>query len=212
MKKVLITLPNHDIATYYISSWSKEIIKEAEKRNISTLKLEGNKANRKNLISFLEKQDPGFIILNGHGDENSIYGYKEEVLIKVGDEEMLRNKIIYTIACDAAKFLGESIVEKGEKCFIGYKDKFVFFMDERKVTKPLDDDKAASFFNPANLVPISIIKGNKTIESVEKARDAFKKEIIKWRMSKELEAIFMVSALLHDFSSLTHLGKDSSFE
>ena len=128
MKKILITLPDHDIVTYYISSWSKEIIKEAERRNILTLRLEGVKANRKNLMSFLKKHNPGFVILNGHGDENSIYGYNEEVLIKIGDEEILRNKIIYTIACDAAKSLGKSIVKKGGRCFIGYDDKFAFFI------------------------------------------------------------------------------------
>lgn len=201
MKKVLITLPDHDIATYYISYWSKYIIEEAEKRNILVFRL----------ISFVTKHEPGFIILNGHGDGRSIYGYKDELLVKVGDEGLFKNKIVYTIACDAVKCLGESIVREGGKCFIGYSDKFVFYIDERKSTKPLSDDKAASFFNSTNLIPISI-KGNKTIESVEKANRAFQKEIIKWRMSKELEAVFIISALLHDLSSLSHLGEDSRFE
>jgi len=202
MKKVLITLPDHDIATYYISYWSKYIIEEAEKRNILVFRL----------ISFVTKHEAGFIILNGHGDGRSIYGYKDELLVKVGDEGLFKNKIVYTIACDAVKCLGESIVREGGKCFIGYSDKFVFYIDERKSTKPLSDDKAASFFNSTNLIPISIIKGNKTIESVEKAKRAFQKEIIKWRMSKELEAVFIISALLHDLSSLSHLGEDSRFE
>ena len=49
MKKFLITLPKHDIATRYLSVWS----------------------NRKALLSFLKKQKPGFLVLNGHGDEKT---------------------------------------------------------------------------------------------------------------------------------------------
>jgi hypothetical protein len=46
MKKLLITLPEHDEATYYLSVWSEPIIKEAEKRGIQVLKLKRERANK----------------------------------------------------------------------------------------------------------------------------------------------------------------------
>ncbi|RLJ09134.1 MAG: hypothetical protein DRP13_00995 [Candidatus Aenigmatarchaeota archaeon] len=71
MKKFLITLPKHDIATRYLSVWSNEIIKYAEKKYIKILKLIRERVNRKALLSFLKKQKPGFLVLNGHGDEKT---------------------------------------------------------------------------------------------------------------------------------------------
>jgi hypothetical protein len=212
MRKLLITLPDHDDSTFYIFHWSKYILQEAEKRGVKVLKLEREKANRKTFFDFLNSHRPSFLILNGHGDEKTIYGYNDEKMLEGGDEEALKEKIIYTIACDAAKSLGKSIVEKGGKCFIGYNRKFVFCIDETKITRPLKDEKAASFFNATNKIPIGIIKGNSSLDSVEKAKEAFIREIVKWRLSKDLEAPFILRALIWDLHSLVHLGENSFFE
>jgi hypothetical protein len=212
MRKLLITLPDHDDATFYISCWSKFIIEEGERKGVKILRLNREKSNRKTLFSFLKTHDPKFLILNGHGDEKAIYGYNDEKIVEKGDEEIFKQKIVYTIACDAAKSLGESIVKKGGECFIGYREKFEFFIDEGKITNPLEDEKAASFFNATNKIPIGIIKGNSTVESVEKAKKEFRKEIIKWRLSKEPEAPFILFALVWDLNSLTHLGEETIFE
>ncbi|MGC8812450.1 MAG: hypothetical protein ACP5O8_02580 [Candidatus Aenigmatarchaeota archaeon] len=207
MKKLLITLPNYDDATHYVSSWSIPIIKEAEKENVKIFKLEGKKVTRKMFFSFLEKNKPRFLVLNGHGSEKAIYGHNDEEMIVEEDDKKFENKIIYTIACDAVKSLGNSIIKRGGECFIGYKGKFVFWFDLHKASRPLDDEKAKSFFVSTNAIPISIIKGNSTLESVEKAKNVFKKEIARWRLSKEIEAPFMIKALLWDLMSLEHLGK-----
>jgi Zn-dependent peptidase ImmA (M78 family) len=74
MKKLLVTLPDHDDATFYIFHWSKPILEEAERRGVKVLKLEGEKANRKTFFDFLNSHNPSFLILNGHGDEkNSLW-------------------------------------------------------------------------------------------------------------------------------------------
>jgi hypothetical protein len=146
MKKLLVTLPDHDDATFYIFHWSKPILEEAERRGVKVLKLEGEKANRKTFFDFLNSHNPSFLILNGHGDEKTVYGYNDEKVIGEGDEKVLRGKIIYTIACDAAKSFGKSVIEKGGKCFIGYNRKFTFCVDETKMARPLEDGKAASFY------------------------------------------------------------------
>ncbi|MGC9058930.1 MAG: hypothetical protein ACP5H3_00775 [Candidatus Aenigmatarchaeota archaeon] len=213
MKKLLITLPEYDDETYYISYWSKPIIEEAKRKGIKVLELNRERVNRETVLNFIAAHQPKFLVLNGHGDESSIYGFNNEKIIKEEEDEVfLKDKIIYTIACEAAKSLGKSSVEKGASCFIGYEKMFVFYSDERYFSRPLSDRIASSFFNPTNKIPISIIKGNSTKESIERARTEFKKEISKWRISKELEAPFIIFALIWDLSSLVHLGKDSRFE
>ncbi len=46
-KAILVTRPNHDLVTTYISTWAKIILTEADKRGIQKLDLASKKANRK---------------------------------------------------------------------------------------------------------------------------------------------------------------------
>jgi len=209
MKKLLITRPNHDDATYYLYHWSQEIIKMAEERGIKVFDLSQEKANKKYFTSYMNSHNPKFVILNGHGTSNKILGYKDEVLIEENkNEDILKEKIVYTIACEAAKSLGEKSVAKGCSCFIGYKEKFVFFIDERSFTNPTKDRIAKSFFVSTNKIPILIIKGNNCGEAIERAREEFRKQILKWRQSSEMEAPFIINALLMDLISLTLIGNE----
>ena len=43
---LLITRPEHDFTTRYLSKWSEEIIGEAEKKHIEVIDLNGEKAER----------------------------------------------------------------------------------------------------------------------------------------------------------------------
>lgn len=210
MRKLLITRPDHDDATYYLYYWSEEIIRAAEERGFKVFDLAKSKANKENFISYMKSHNPKFVILNGHGSSNKIFGYKDEVLVEEKkDEDILNGKIVYTIACEAAKSLGWSAVGKGCLCFIGYKERFTFFIDERSLSRPTKDRIAESFFISTNRIPVSIVKGNDCGEAVERAREEFKKQIIRWRQSSEAEAPFIINALLTDLVSLTLIGNES---
>ena len=208
MKKLLITRPDHDEATYFIYHWSKEIISSAEKRGIKVYDLPKEKAKRISFLSYMKAQNPKFVILNGHGDSHRIFGYRDETIACEKDSRLFKNKIVYTIACEAARSFGKKIVKDGCKCFIGYKEKFVFIVDKRELTKPLKNRFAASFFVATNKIPLSLIKGNSTGEAVERAKEEFKRQILKWRQSNELEAPFIINALLMNLMSLTLLGNE----
>ncbi|RLI95943.1 MAG: hypothetical protein DRP00_06080 [Candidatus Aenigmatarchaeota archaeon] len=210
MRKLLITRPDHDDATFIISKWSQPIIDEAKKRGVKVLDLRGGKASREKFFQYLGNHNPKFLILNGHGEHNLIYGHKNEVLLKSEDGRRLREKIIYSIACDAARTLGARVVQNGAECFIGYYNKFVFFYDANKISRPLEDEKLKSFFRPTNMIPIGIVKKNLVKDAVEKARKEFGKEILKWRCSSDLAAPFMIQALLWDKISLRLIGNPNS--
>ena len=51
---ILVTRPDHDTLTNYLSYWSKLVIDEAIKHNIKPLDLAGVKATRKNVTSYIE--------------------------------------------------------------------------------------------------------------------------------------------------------------
>ena len=75
MAYLLITRPNHDLATTYLYVWSQEIVSLAKSKGIMTIDLEKEKVTRSSLEKYLGKKKIGFIFINGHGNEDSICGY-----------------------------------------------------------------------------------------------------------------------------------------
>lgn len=106
-KKMLITRPDHDDVTSYLYAWGRKVVDVAKERNIEVFDLKREKANRKAVRSFITKRNPKLLIFNGHGDEETISGYQNEVLVKCNrNEGLLRNRIIYSISCRSAEKLG----------------------------------------------------------------------------------------------------------
>jgi hypothetical protein len=176
-KTIIITRPEHDPGTKYLSKWSQKIIDLAEKKGFNVIDLKEKKASKKDLTGRLKKLNPSLVILNGHGNSTSITGHDNEILIKAKENEnLLKNKITYAISCDAAKKLGVACVDN-KTAFIGYKGKFIFMIDQSYLTKPLSDKRAGKYLNASNQVPLSLIKGKTAEESSEKSKDYFKKAI-----------------------------------
>lgn len=170
---ILITRPNHDPITTYLFYWSTIVVKEAIKRGVKVLDLRGEKANKKMFVSYIRRNKPILVFFNGHGDENTITGYDNEILIKAGkDEGLLMEKIVYARSCDAANNLGQKCIKTGALAFIGYKKKYAIGYIPLKITDSLRDEVAKLFIEPSNLVPISLLKGNTVKDAYRKSQDA----------------------------------------
>jgi len=91
-KKLLITRPEHDYGTKYLSAWSTKIIKEALAKGVNVIDLHGNKAKQKEFEGRIKKLDPSLIILNGHGDENTVAGFDNEHIIEKGKNAKYINR------------------------------------------------------------------------------------------------------------------------
>ena len=116
------------------------------------------------------------ILLNGHGNEKTVYGDKikheeEKLVIEGQNHELLSSRLTYALACSAGASLGKEVVKKGG-CFIGYQRPFSFLFDHHSFSKPLKDRVAQSFLEPSNMISISLIKGKTAREAVNKARQA----------------------------------------
>ncbi len=182
---MLITRPNHDVTTNYLYYWSEKIMKQAHRNNESVIDLRGKRANSKEFIGILKKTNPSFIVINGHGDEKSFGGYDNEVLIKFGkNESMLAGKVIFARSCGSAAILGKACIAKGTLSYIGYKDDFVFIIDESKISRPSDDVIAGLFLEPSNYVAIVLLKGHKTSEANNRSKDMYRQNIQKLMTSE----------------------------
>lgn len=178
--KLIVTRPQHDVTTRYLSNWAEEIIQLAERKGVDVIDLLRDKANRKELEGRIKKLLPELLFLNGHGDDDTIAGHDNEVLIKAEDNhEMLKGIITYALSCNSGKVLGQKVTEGNDSTFIGYSDEFIFVANNNYITRPLDDPQARPFMKSSNQVIVALIKGHSAREASERSKKLFQEHFIK---------------------------------
>jgi hypothetical protein len=178
-KSILITRPNHDLINVYFYLWSEEVIIQAHKHNFKVLDLQNDKATKIIFTSYINKNKPKLVFMNGHGNENCIAGYKDEVIIEAGkNENVLVSSITYARSCNVAAKLGVLSIQKGAITFIGYTKKFSLGHTPSMEFRPLEDQVARLFLEPSNLIPISLIKGNTVQVAYKKSQKAMFKNFL----------------------------------
>jgi len=176
----LITRPEHDDTTLYLSNWCKESINLASKKGANVIDLHREKANKKEFEGRILKIKPEFIVLNGHGDENSITGHNNEDLISIeSDDKILNLNIVYAISCRSAKNLGVKCFEKGTSCYTGYTDDFIFIYEKEKISRPLSDETAKLFLEPSKLFIETIIKNNPVGDALNRSKKKMQDNFLK---------------------------------
>ncbi len=189
VKTYLITRPEHDDTTHYLSKWCEETITLARSKGLKVLDLHREKAVRKEFEERIDKLSPRLIVLNGHGDTDKVTGNNKEPILVAGDNEgLLRDKIVYAISCSSAKLLGPKSIEKGTINYSGYDDDFIFFYDPNNITKPLSDETAKLFLEHSNLFIESMIKGNTIRESKQRAENKLRENIVNLSSSSSTDS------------------------
>lgn len=194
-KSLLITRPEHDITTRYLSKWSAEIADEAKAKHTDVVDLEGKKATRERFIGTLKKKSPRFIFMNGHGNEKVIGGHNNEIILQ-GSDKAVKDKIIYARACKSAKELGPQTIQNGATAFLGYDEDFVFMIDESKSSRPLQDGTAALFLEPSNYTALSIFKGHPVEEADRRSKEKF---------ARNIQALILKGPSEDDYYAIRHL-------
>lgn len=167
---MLITRPQYDPITKYFCVWSQELVDFARAKHVPPLDLKGKKAVRSKFDSYVKKQKPGLIFLNGHGNALVITGHDNEVIVDANSD--LSGAIIYARSCDAGQILGYQLVKSGAKTFIGYKRKFICGYSHEKITKPAEDDMAKLFLEPSNLVVSTLLKDHSAQDANTRSKTA----------------------------------------
>ncbi len=176
----LITRPEHDDTTHYLSNWAKNVITCAESRSFDIIDLNREMAVQKEFESRIIKNNPCLVMLNGDGNDNLVTGHQNKPLLIGGtNEKLMKSRIIYALSCRSAKELGPNCVAAGAKSYTGYNDDFIFNYTPSMISRPLNDDKAMLFFEPSNLFIDSLIKGNTIQEAKSKSEQLFRKNIAK---------------------------------
>ncbi len=212
-KGLLITCPEHDDATAYLTYFSRSILKETSTKSLKVKEIMDKNLNMKDFSKIMNKLDYKLVVLNGHGSPDSIYGYKQNIIIKLGkNDKQLKERIVYARSCNAGMLLGPECMKKTkEGCFIGYNLPFVFFMDEKWTTNPHNDKVAGLFLEPSNLVPISIIKGHTSLEAHNNGKRQMLRTMGKLlKNNQEEETSFYLDALWNNYNGQVIFGNNEA--
>ena len=201
----LITRPDYDGPTSYLYHWSKASLERAREHGLQVINVEGSEATRAKVESYLKNAGLNIplLVFNGHGDEDSIRGHQNEVLIGLGtNEALLEGRITYSIACGAAKHLGPAAVKNGGT-YIGYIRDFRFYHDQDKASRPLQDEIAGLYLEHYRVLVAALLKGNKTGDAYQKARKSLLDSL---KASLTGKDTYLASALFADYKNFVLLG------
>ena len=205
--RILLIRNDHDPITHYRYKWSDPIKNIAEKKGIKTDCVDGPKVTKSEVESRIKKLNPSFLILNGHGSDKSFYGHKGEIIFDSKDTACLKNKIVFSRACNCAKTLGKVAVNNSKcKAFAGYKFEFWNVRNTDTEIKPLNDQISQPIWEISNTTPISLIKGSTMDEAIEASHRKATKEISKLLFSEEPSAISVMRAIITNDEGLIYHG------
>ena len=209
--QLLITRPGHDYATRYLSVWAEKTFEMARAKGYSIIDLRRERANRKEVESILNKRKPGFVIINGHGSDDSVAGQEDEPLLIAGNNSfLLKGKITYAISCRSARVLGKEVGQYTNTAYIGYKEDFILVYLEKYCTRPLEDKLAGFFLEPSSLVITTLLKGHSAKEAVLRAKQEFLRKIQGLLTSEtSVDAYSTLRYLVWDMRNLVLCGQEN---
>lgn len=165
------------------------------------------KSNRKDFLSYINKHNPKLLFLNGHGSDDSICGYDDEVLIDCSDKLIkFKDSIIVSRSCRSAKILGKVLIKNGLQAFVGYINNYVVKVSKRKITNPLNDKIASLYLEPSNLIIMVLLKGGTVIDADNRSKKMLLANLGRVFASNSNDKEDIARWLYHDYCSQIIIG------
>ena len=207
---MIIIRAKHDIQTTYLYSYSEELIKEAENKRFTVVRIEGDDISEEGLRSRIKNRKPRFIFFNGHGSETALFDNGRREFINIKSADVFKSTVTYIIACSCLGGLGAAAVEKGCNAFIGYNKPFWLARHHKSESRPLADEVAKPIIECSNIIVRSLMKGNTVGESIRRSHEKAADNILKLIYSKEPLAHVSLQALFGNDQALDSKGDDSA--
>ncbi len=157
---ILVTCPDYDRMTRYLSAWASIFIKQAQDHGHEVNILKERNTTRANFEGMVTKMRPAIIFVNGHGAADRLAGHDHKIIIDFKSAKIQKDAMVYAVSCKSAKELGVEAVVQGAKGYVGYTEDFILVSQPDKTRHPKDDTTAALFLEPSNEVVTALVKGH----------------------------------------------------
>ncbi|MEM3389612.1 MAG: hypothetical protein QW491_09405 [Thermoproteota archaeon] len=129
MTEILLIAPRFDDATQYSYLWMQRLLEKVEKK-VEAVKLFETHATREHVL--FETGGKDAVVFYDHGSEDCLYAQGgQECVFTSSDAHLFRGRLLYTMACLAARKLGATVYANGGR-FIGYYEPFSFVVNEEE--------------------------------------------------------------------------------
>jgi hypothetical protein len=177
-------------------------------RQIDVEDLASSRATRSNVVNSLIGRDPALFIGVGHGSASVFTGQNhEEIFWKCNCRE-LAGRATFLLSCLTGKELGQDIVSKGGRCYIGYREEFIW-VQERAVN-PLEDRLGRAFFEPVLEICKRLADGETTGSAFTASIDKWNYWIDYWSRQGDPAAPTIVMFLVHNRDAQVLYGDENA--
>jgi hypothetical protein len=191
-----------DRATKITVKWASQLNEAIGKLdNIAVTTFLGKHAIRVKVEAALKKDEgkKGIFAFIDHGKKDKLLGSDDKALIDTGNIGLLKNKLVYAIACKSASILGRKALKNKAAGYIGFTDSFHIIPD------------AANTFGYCFLSGLqSVIMQKSTLqEAIKKVENEIQWVIHKLKTHKAIHPITrntIITSLRHNFNCMVCLG------
>lgn len=133
--KVGLIRSGEDRMSKYPFGWAGRIKRLVLTKGYSLEECVCRSTPREEVEALLRNPDIKLVIVFGHGEDDKLYcgRRKNDVVIDLTNADLLKDKVVYTVACHSANILGAKAVQQGAYGFFGYCDFFGFFVDDSEI-------------------------------------------------------------------------------
>lgn len=167
------------------------------------------------LLSFLDNRgafvlaapQSDVIIATGHGSADAFTGQNEAVILEVGkyNPREVKGKVIKLLSCDCGIELAPDMVKNGALAVAGYRDDFIWVMDEELSSTPWADKTYAS------KVLMPVIDGLNALLDGKTAGEAFQIELDGFTRNAEIEEDELIKSCLEfNFENAILVGEGNA--
>ncbi|KXB08615.1 hypothetical protein AKJ59_00715 [candidate division MSBL1 archaeon SCGC-AAA385M02] len=201
----LIVRPNFDKATGYAHYYIGEFLDYAlDAGTLDVIDLEAEGATKQNVLEAIDRHDPRFCYMNGHGGPDTFTVQNKEVLMQTcSGDEVLIERVVLMFSCLTGQRLGPDMVQKGVKSYIGWTVSFSWIAQD----EPEVDRYASGFFEAVNVMARMLVNGGSASMAMDASMEVWNRWIDYWAASDDDYASLVVQHMVHDRDNQILLGE-----
>jgi hypothetical protein len=198
------TRPDFEVATYIGKLGLQHAVDYWRGKGYEIGDLVGDNAVRDKVLSELSSRDPIFFFGVGHGNPSVFTGQNYNRIFWTCNCKELSGRVVYLLSCSTGAGLGPDIVNKKARCYIGYKEDFVWVQE--KLQDPLNDKYARGFYEAVLEILYKLADGYTAGQANAASIDKWNYWIDYWSRSPDPHASEVVMWLKHDRDAQVLIG------